>query len=418
MIWLIEILRQAITQIRVYALRSVLTSLGIVVAVSAVIAVSGVLSGLEETVNRELKKLGTENVMVKPNSYKAFSFMGLGLPTAPLTRREWSALNRHVDGISTVVATSEVSSRYDIGTDGIGQVRFGANAATLSVLAASDQLPLLYKQVLSDGRFLAQSDEDGHLRVCVISSHVIKLLGLPEPAIGQRIQVGNLMLSIVGVMPGNGDTHGAIQQIGDVYIPFSIAEELTKQVNELKFGFRVLNPEKHDLVLRNVSQTLRQSLGTPPSDVDDFVIEDAEQLRAANDEMVKLLSIVLVLLVSISLFVGGIGVMNVLLVSVFERTREIGILLALGATRNQIRLQFLIEAGIMSLFGAILGVIIGWVSSHLIVYLALPRVESAVVPLWTILSAIGVTICVGVLAGVFPAIRAANLDPIEALAAE
>jgi putative ABC transport system permease protein len=163
---------------------------------------------------------------------------------------------------------------------------------------------------------------------------------------------------------------------------------------------------------------LRQSLGTLPSDVDDFVIEDAEQLRAANDEMVKLLSIVLVLLVSISLFVGGIGVMNVLLVSVFERTREIGILLALGATRNQIRLQFLIEAGILSLFGAFLGVIIGWILSHGIVYLALPRVESAVVPLWTVLSAIGVTICVGVLAGVFPAIRAANLDPIEALAAE
>lgn len=404
MVWFLEIVLQACKQLRAYALRSALTAVGIVIAVTGVITITGVMQGLNAGVNRELSKLGSENVMVTPN----YSKMGSGQKHANLGRREWDALRRHVGGVRMVVASSPIH---------YGKVRYRDRNETLKVMAVSDQLPALYGQYPEQGRFLSDSDEAAHRRVCVISSHLIARFGLPQDPIGQRLQLGRMALQIVGVMPGDGDTGGALKQLGALYVPMSVAEEMTGRELALDFGFRIGDPARHDAVVAQVRQILRQSQGTPPQEDDNFKIDDAQSVRKINDTIIGLISLVLMLVVSISLVVGGIGIMNVMLVSVTERTREIGILRALGATKQQVRIQFLVEAAILSGAGAIVGVLFGWAAAEAI-SLFIPNSDGAHLPLWSIFASVAMAVIVGLLSGALPAARAADLDPVVALSKE
>ncbi len=402
--WYVQIVLQAWGQIRAYPLRSALTALGIVIAVTGVITITAVMLGLQAGVNSELSKLGSDNVMIGPNFNKVMTGSGI----SALGRREWDGLRSHVSGIGTLVATQNVSA---------GKVSYRDQSVALKVVAASAQLPALYRKFPTQGRFLMDSDEAAHHRVCVISSHAIALLGLPEAPLGSQLRLGRLRLEIVGVMPAGRQSSGAVRQIGDLYLPLPLAEELSGKRNHLEFGFRVLDATRHAQVLREVKQTLRQSQATPSDDEDDFRIEDAAQIRGTNDAIVGLVSLVLLLIVSISLLVGGIGIMNVMLVSVTERTREIGIMRALGATKRHIRVQFLVEASILSGLGALLGVLLGWGLANLLVQL-IPHADGARLAPWAVLSSVAVALLVGLMSGALPAARAAELDPVLALSKE
>ena len=401
MVWFFDIVLQAWRQLRAYALRSALTAVGIVIAVAGVITITGVMQGLNAGVNRELSKLGSENIMVTPNYNK----IGSGQKYLDLGRREWDALRSHVKGVSMVVASSAIHQ---------GKVRFRDRKEALKVMAVSYQLPHLYGQFPEQGRFLMASDEAAHRRVCVISRYLIERFGLPENPIGQRLQVGRLSLQIVGVMPGDGDTGGALKQIGALYLPMSVAEELTGRQLALDFGFRITDKARHEAILSNVRQMLRQSQSTPAQEDDNFKIEDAASVRKINDTIIGLISLVLMLVVSISLIVGGIGIMNVMLVSVTERTREIGILRALGATKQHIRIQFLVEAAILSGAGALVGVVLGWAGAE-IISMFIPNSDGAHLPMWSIFASVAMAVLVGLLSGALPAARAAELDPVVAL---
>jgi putative ABC transport system permease protein len=405
MVWFIEIVWQAWAQIRSYALRSFLTALGIVIAVTGVITIAGVMTGLQTNVNRELSKLGSENITIGPNFVKVLAHKQVN----DIGRREADALRAHIQGISTVVSTASAAS--------VGSVQYGNKKQAVSVLAASDQLPELYKLYPIQGRFLMENDEAAHMRVCVISQHLIAQLGLPDNPLGTQLQFGRLSLRIIGVMPGDGNTGGAIAQIGGMYIPFSVAQELTGKTLSRELGFRITDPGKHELILQKVKQVLRQSMRTMPDEEDDFKINDAVQIRQANNTILAMISVVLSLVVSVSLVVGGIGIMNVMLVSVTERTREIGILRALGATQQQIRVQFLVEAAILSGLGALLGIALGWILANLIA-LFVPNADGASLPLWAVLSSVGSAVAVGLISGALPAARAAELDPVVALSKE
>jgi putative ABC transport system permease protein len=404
MVWFFDIVLQAWKQLRAYALRSALTAVGIVIAVTGVITITGVMQGLNAGVNRELSKLGSDNIMITPNYNK----MGSGQKYTALGRREWDALRHHVKGVSLVVASSAIHH---------GKVRYRDRQETLKVMAVSDQLPRLYGQYPVQGRFLSESDESAHRRVCVISSHLIERFGLPNDPIGERLQIGRLSLQIVGVMPGDGDTGGALKQLGALYLPLSVAEELSERQLWLDFGFSLTDEARNDIVLPQVRQILRQSQSTPPQEDDNFKIEDAASVRKINDTIIGLISLVLMIVVSISLIVGGIGIMNVMLVSVNERTREIGILRALGATKQHIRVQFLVEAAILSGVGAMVGVALGWIIAE-VISMFIPGSEGAHLPFWSICASVGVAVLVGLLSGALPAARAAELDPVVALSKE
>lgn len=404
--WYIDIFVQAWRQLHAYALRSVLTALGIVIAVTGVITVAGVMAGLQSGVNRELAELGAETIMLAPNFRKAMDGKNLEY----LGWREWQMLQR-IPGIATPVASINVRSNG-------AQSKLDATRSAPKVVGVSDQFPDLYRQVPLHGRFLLPSDESGHLRVCVIGDHMVERLRLPPDAVlGSTIRLGVLALRVVGVMPANGDRSGSAQQFGDIYVPLSVADELNARESGMQLAFRLRDPSQREHVLRDLSQRLRQTMGTAPNEEDDFRIEDAAQIRRTNDAIIGMVSLVLVLVVSVALLVGGVGIMNVMLVSVTERTREIGVLRALGATRRHIRLQFLTEAALLSALGAFVGVILGWGLASLIV-LVIPNAQGAVLPLWAVVASVGGAILVGLVAGAVPAMRAANLDPVLALAAE
>lgn len=394
---------QAWTQIRAHLGRSLLTALGIIISITGVIAITGVMQGLELMVNRQLTSLGSELVMVQSAG------------STKLVRREWDALSSQVPGIKSLVASQQIALRHNVAGDEIA-VRYGKLRKNVSVASASMLLPQLYQVLPLQGRFILMSDEAAHHRVCVISEDLIAALGLPQNPLGVKLGFAHFSLEIVGVLPPV--KKAGPRQLAQMYIPFGLAQELENNTRTLSFAFTLKDSNQHQSVIRQVRQVLRTSLARAPNEQDGFTIQDAGQLRAANDEIIQMISIVLILLVSISMLVGAIGIMNVMLVAVTQRTREIGVLRALGATKWHIRLQFLIEASSISGLGAMVGLVLGVSLANIFVKLTFEDVNRIVLPLWPMLSAVGVALLVGVLAGAWPAMRAAQLDPIEALAAE
>ena len=398
----LDLLGQAMAQIRAYALRSTLTALGIVIAVTGLVTIAAVVQGLDKGVNRILSQLGSDLVLINGNYMKDRDAL------RPMTKTEWQKLSEQLTHISMVVATSRVE---------VPEIVYQGKKVEVDVLAASHFHPHLYQQFPIQGRFLMESDETSKRRVCVISEHLIAKLGLPLDALGSVITLGRFSFKVIGVVPGNGRGNQGLQQIGDVYIPYSVAEELTGQERRYTFGFRVYDQVEMPQILARAKQVLHHSLKTPEGEAEDFLIENTDQIRDSALIMEKAISKVFFVIVAISLVVGGVGVMNVMLVSVTERTREIGILMALGASKQTIRFQFLLEAVLLSLMGAIVGVILGSGLAHIVVRY-IPQASTPSVPLWAIGSAVGVSVLVALISGALPAARAAELDPVVALSKE
>lgn len=392
-----DIFKQALLQIRAYALRSMLSSLGVVISVAGLITISAVMQGLDKGVNRVLSQLGSDLVTVDRNYLKN--------NPKNLSKKEWQSLETGVQGIGTVVASSRISG-YEIYQ--------GEKKLKVNILAVSELHPRLYQQFPLSGRFLMSNDESARNRVCVIGENLIKLLRLSGKVLGSEIQLGSLNLRIVGVVPGSGEADQGLRQIGDVYIPFSVAEEMTGEERSYEFGFRILDLKQRDKVIAQVKAVLRKSLGTLPGEAEDFILEDSREIRESALLMETMISKVFLAIVAVSLLVGGVGIMNVMLVSVTERTRQIGILMALGATKLHIRLQFLVEAMLLSMIGSLLGILLGWGLAHYVVQF-IPRASTPSVPLWALISAVGVSVSVALISGAVPAARAADLDPIIAL---
>ncbi|MBC3808640.1 ABC transporter permease [Undibacterium seohonense] len=397
-----DLFQQAMTQIRVYALRSALTALGIVIAVTGLVTIAAVVQGLDKGVNQVLSQLGSDLVLIDGN------YMKDRVLQRPMSKQEWQKLSAQLVNVSPVVATSKLD---------VSDLAYRGKKSEVTVLAASYFHPQLYQQFPTQGRFLMESDETSRLRVCVISEHLIAELGLPQMALGSVIILGTFSLKVIGVVPGNGDAGQGLRQIGDVYVPFSVAEELMGQERRYAFGFRVSDQSQMTSVLSEVKRILHQSLKTPDGEAEDFLIESSDQIRDSALLLEKAISKVFFAIVAISLVVGGVGVMNVMLVSVTERTREIGILMALGASKQTIRWQFLLEAILLSVMGAIVGVLLGSALAHVVVRY-IPKASTPSVPLWAIVSAVGVSVLVALVSGALPAARAAELDPVVALSKE
>jgi len=397
-----ELFQQAMMQIRAYALRSALTALGIVIAVTGLVTIAAVVQGLDRGVNRVLSQLGSDLVLINGNYMKDRDML------RPMSKQEWHKLSAQLANVSPVVA----STRLDV-----SEVTYLGKKSAVEALAVSDFHPYLYQQFPTQGRFLMESDETSKLRVCVISEHLIAELGMPQMALGSVITIGTFSLKVIGVVPGKGNDGQRLQQLGDVYLPFSVAEELMGQERRYAFGFRVADQSQTTNVLADVKRILHLSLKTPDGEAEDFLIESSDEIRDSALMLEKAISKVFFAIVAISLVVGGVGVMNVMLVSVTERTREIGVLMALGASKQTIRLQFLLEAVLLSVMGATVGVFLGGALAHVVVRY-IPKASTPSVPLWAIVSAVCVSVLVALISGALPAARAAELDPVVALSKE
>jgi len=403
---LLESLRSAFAAIRANGLRSFLTTLGIIIGVMAVIAVVSIVQGLSHTINAQFQGLGADSITVR--SYTPFQQAIRGR-FARLTESDLAAIRNRIEGISHITPVL-------FSPDGRnGQVGYRSKNHFTQVFGVGPSYMDVTGVMPREGRFFTRSDEDRRRMVCLIGIEVAERLELPNDGMGEFIRVGDDWCRVIGVMEPRGELFG-FSQDDFVLLPYSTMQRLignTRRI-DIQIQLKVDEVERMEEVTDRIRRVLRQQHGLKPGQADDFRVQTSEQLTESFNSVINTVTAVAAGIVGISLLVGGIGIMNIMLVSVTERTREIGILKALGATRSDILLQFLIEAVLLCVLGGLLGVALGY-GLGVLAAAMLPGFPPAHVPLWAIVLSVGFSAAVGIVFGILPAAKAAQLDPIDAL---
>jgi putative ABC transport system permease protein len=397
--------RAALDSIRAHAFRSFLTTLGIVIGVASVIAMVSIIQGLQYTIGQQFQGLGSNGITVQ--SYTALEDALQGRRKR-LTQEDFDLIRFRVEGISSITPIMYTPN-------GQAQVRFGSQTTTSQVLGTTYTYQDVGQYYSRRGRFISDSDNDTRRRVAVIGEEVRDKLSLPDDPIGEFIQMNGEWLKIIGLLEPKGEILGQSQD-NRVIIPYATMVSLQGNQRRPDIAIQLTMSDLGDL--ENIRQTITRLLRTAhrlgTDDEDDFRIQTAEQLQETFNTILTTVTIVMTSIVGISLLVGGIGIMNIMLVSVTERTREIGICKAIGAKRHHILLQFLLEALVLCLLGGLAGLALGYgigaVAASLI-----PGFPAAHTPWWAIALALGFSAVVGVVFGILPAAKAANLDPISSL---
>ncbi|HWK55003.1 MAG TPA: ABC transporter permease [Hyphomicrobiales bacterium] len=405
---ILESLRAALQSIRAHGFRSFLTTLGIIIGVAAVIATVALIQGFSFTVNQQFEALGTNSLTVQ--SYTPLTERLQGR-IARITPDDVELIAQRVDGIAwlTPILYAQAS--------GINQVRYGSQATATQIFGSTytySQVGNIYMRAEGGGRFLSDSDNLTRRRVAVIGDDVRKNLSLPNDPVGEFIRIGEEWVKVIGLVEPRGQILGQNQD-NFVVLPFNTMRSLMgNQVQpDIFVQLTVSDIAQMDTIQQRIQSLLRDAHNLTTED-DDFQVQSSEQLAATFNTILGSVTLVMGGIVGISLLVGGIGIMNIMLVSVTERTKEIGICKAIGAKRHQILLQFLFESLLLCLLGGLVGLVIGY-GIGAAVSAVIPGFPAAVVPFWAVLLAFGFSALVGLLFGIMPAAKAANLDPIVAL---
>ncbi len=409
-----ESFRQAGFSISSQKLRSFLTLLGIIIGVAPVIALVGIMAGFTETVNGAFSRLGTSVVTFQKYDYSR----GHGddmtqQKRRDLTFRDAEALARAVTLAKAV--TPEVNA---VMTPRRGTVKNeqGQEANDPSIRGAWASFQQVRNMPLEDGRFFSETDVLHRARVCVIGSDVAKALFRGKDPMGRRIMLGPTAVTVVGTMTPFGGSMGdgmdnfvllPITTWGDIF-----PDRLLDNSGAVSIAMTPKDPAQQEAMIDQAIAALRVIRGLKASDENDFHFTTAKSEMATFNKVVGGIAAGVILVAAMALLVGGVGVMNIMLVSVTERTREIGIRKAMGATRRDILAQFLLEAVALTCVGGLVGLGIG-MGGALLVRVATPIPASA--PLWSGALGFGVSAAVGLTFGLWPAMRAAKQDPIEAL---
>jgi putative ABC transport system permease protein len=399
----LEIIAVALGAIRANALRSFLTTLGIIIGVAAVIAMVALGEGAQQTVEQQIQRMGTNVLTIRPGQQM---FGGVSRDaTQRLTLEDAEALRSDSDGLLTVAP--EVSSRTQV-----TYLRWNSNN---QVVGTWPEYFSIYDHSLVAGRYFNQGEVDGRRRVAVLGHNVpLEELQTPAPLlIGKTIQVGGQPFEVIGVLAEKGEA-AWVRPDDQIFIPITTAQYRV-------FGGRerlgsiyaaTATPDQLDQAFGEIDRIMRRQHRIRPGEEADFSIRNSADLLSTFNETNRTFTYLLAGIAGVSLLVGGIGIMNIMLVSVTERTREIGVRKALGATRKAILFQFLIEALVLCFLGGVLGVAGGVGSAALISRLA--EWETVVAP-EAIVAALVFSAGIGLFFGIWPAQRAARLDPIDAL---
>jgi putative ABC transport system permease protein len=399
---LFEIIGVAMGAVRANLLRSVLTTLGIVIGIAAVITMVALGEGAQQRVQQEINRMGTTVLTIRPG--QQFSF-GVSRGDAEMSIDDALALRAEAGDLI------KVSPEQRNGM----QVSFQRWNSRHEVLGVWPEYFDIYDHALVAGRFFTQSEVQGRRRVVVLGFDVSTGLGdtPPELMVGQTIQVRGIGFEVVGVLAEKGDA-GFLRPDNSVFMPQSTAQyRVMGSRNRLNTIYAATEtPEQLDLAYAEIDRIMRREHRIRAGEEADFSISNAADLLQTFNETRQTFTMLLAGIAGISLLVGGIGIMNIMLVSVTERTREIGVRKALGATKRAIMTQFLVEALFLCVLGGLLGVAGGYGAAELITRMA--EWETAVSP-QAVVTAIGFSAGVGLFFGLWPARRAAILDPIVAL---
>ncbi|MGB3955743.1 MAG: ABC transporter permease [Brooklawnia sp.] len=401
--WL-ETLRTAIEALAGRRMRTLLTLLGILIGIAAVMLTVGLGEGARREINREIDKLGSNLLIVVPGSGSDSPSAATTLSVDDAAVIADSAVAPDVTGVAPIMSTRSL-------------VRAGTADWTTTITGSTIEWPLVRSRELIDGRFFTADEEAGAQQVAILGPSTAAQLFADEPPVGNTITIGSQMFTVVGVLTAVGSS-SITNDDDQVVIPMTtFAQRLsstsdTRAVSAIYVAAR--NQDSISSAHQQITRALVANHQTTAAD-QDFTIITFEALMTAAETTTAVLTTLLSSIAGISLLVGGIGVMNIMLVSVSERVREIGLRKALGATPAVIRRQFLVEAGIVGLIGGTLGVFTGSIGSAILSPIL--EIDVAVSPGATVI-ALGVSLTVGLVAGVYPASRAARLAPIDALRSE
>ena len=401
---IIESFRSAFASIMAHGFRSFLTTLGIVIGVASVIAVVSVTEGLSSFVGQQFAALGTNSLTIA--SYTPLQDQMKGI-RARLTPADLELIEQRVDGIASITPI--------LAANRTSQVKYGSQTAFSRILGTTYAYQDVSQYYTASGRFLANSDNATRRRIAIIGDKVRENLSLPDNPVNEYVELGGEWFKIVGLLEPKGEVMG-FNQDDIVLVPYDTMRSLqgNQARTDIQIQLSLSENADADSVTQQLTTLLRNAHDLSSADDDDFVVQTADQLMETFDAIINTVTVIIGGIVSISLLVGGIGIMNIMLVSVTERTREIGICKAIGAKRHHILLQFLIEALLLSLLGGLIGLALGY-GLGVLISSTIPTFPPASIPLWSVALALGFSAFVGVLFGILPAAKAANLDPIDAL---
>jgi putative ABC transport system permease protein len=397
---LLEVLAVALKAIRVNGLRSILTALGIIIGVAAVIAMIGLGEGAQQAVQQQIAAMGTNLLFIRPGSERV---MGVAQGEKPLTPEDAEALRAGATALAAVVP--EMTRSF--------QVEYANANPVSSIVGTTPEYPAVQNYQLAAGRFFDGSDLEGRRRVAVLGSEVLRNLGLAAGEIlGQSVKIGGMNFEVIGSLAEKGQV-SYFNPDDQILVPLTTARFRLVGSDRLRsITVQVDSPERIPLAMAEIDRILRRTHRIREGMAADFSLRDQSELRRTFESTTRVFSILLASIAAVSLVVGGIGIMNIMLVSVTERTREIGLRKAVGATARQILLQFLTEALVLCLLGGALGVLVGagfaWLMAHYAGW-------SVIVARQGVALALGFAGATGLFFGLYPAARASALDPIEAL---
>lgn len=388
-------------------LRSALTMLGIIIGVAAVVVMVSIGQGANDSIQKQIASIGTNLLMILSGSTTQGG-VRTGFGTNPTITIEDA---KAIEELKDVVYAVTYSRRQ------VMQAIYGNQNWSTAVNGVSPDYAIVRDWAIASGRFFARQEEDSAAKVAVLGQTVANnLFGQGVDPVGEIIRIKNVPFRIIGILTPKGQTTYGQDQDDGIFVPFSAAERLLMGSKFLGtvavIMVSAVSKEAVPEAQKQITELLRQRHKIRPGRDDDFTIRNLSDIASTAEASSRVMTILLASIASVSLIVGGIGIMNIMLVSVTERTREIGIRMAVGARSKDILTQFLVESVVLSILGGAIGIALGISSSKLISQLAgWPVLLSS----QAILTSFFFSGAVGVFFGYYPARRAANLNPIEAL---
>ena len=404
----IDSIRAALGAIRVNIMRSVLTALGIIIGVAAVIIMIAVGAGAQSKVDNLIKSLGSNLVLVLPGTTTSSGARGARGSRPTITEDDAIAIQNEIDSVQ--VAAPVVR--------GSGQIIYGNQNWSTVITGVTPEFQTAKEWRMEKGRWFSNDEVKSATKVALIGKTIVENMFEGIDPIGEIIRIKRVPFTVIGTLTAKGETPRGTDQDDIVIVPLSTAKKrllggrkLKGKLANIMFVKSYTSAGVTDTV-RSMTELLRQRHRIQPGQSDDFYVRNLSQILEARSDSSRVMTLLLAAVASISLIVGGIGIMNIMLVSVTERTREIGLRMAIGAKGKDILLQFLIEAITLSLIGGAIGVFLGLTGS-----IAIAKLSGwpAIIQIQSVFLAFGFAASVGVFFGFYPARKAARLDPIEAL---
>jgi len=397
----LRIILTALRGLRQNLLRSMLATLGVIIGVGAVVSAVSILEGAQRDILDKFESLGADQVIVLNGTHQRGHRQS---QVSSLEPEDADRILQEHPGL--IVATSP---QYG----SLGQIKYYEKNAVVSVLGVIEDYAPINEYLVARGRFITREDVRGNSMVCVLGHGVAKDLFGALPALGKPVKVNGKTFIVVGIMEERG-VMGFTNVDDQVIIPLTTAMlRMFGQRYLTVLVAQCVSADKMNGCVDACKKTLRAAHRIRAGEDDDFTVFTQEQFKQQLSQAAKIFGVVLYSIAGISIIVGAIGIMNIMLVSVTERTREIGVRIAVGARRFDILKQFLIEASIISMFGGALGVVCGWAIGDFLGKFT--QVIQTYTPPSIVVVALIMAAIVGIVSGIYPAIRASRLDPVQAL---